>query len=800
MRADLSCCLLLICLAWLSAPAAWAAAPGAITRGELRAYLATHPTQKSYTPAINPVIAVLTSARGPRAAATQLASSWAIPVAQAEAVLALVVRKEGARPGRLANAVARITQASPPSREAWRVVLGYLDEHEQCGDTTIRERYFRADWAVSDLLQGESVYCLDWWLEVPRHGLPGPLLYARLAAHLEGEAGAGADELLALRAFRDALLRQGAPPSDPARLHAERSYWVALAEHGLWRPLLAEAHALSAEDQVAILDPRTAQIPILVEGFPLERAEHTARIARHLQPAWLISLLSAGQVREARQWVRRWGWDAAELRALGRSGPIADEELQRQDLALRLVDDSPQDDAFEVFVNHGYLSGDLLGSASGRELAVGYLTRHAYPELGAYLKGLPCADPLGRARLSWDAFPADFQALRTELAGWMAQAAEGHNCAPDPRETEQNPGFAAHTELPLPPRLRWRGRHPSAAWIPPRARHALQDVNVVRYSRVGSRAAAISLSQDVDPVGEVSGGGYWLHLSDDKGRTWKPPLYLGLQQYFPYVVVPRSRLPLLKDRTLQIEVEVRELDLRSITFPPLGLATRRTARDLYIELPLDEIERDSDGDGLTDLLEARLLTDPHERDTDHDGLDDGIDPLPQVSVRAPPTVDLAVMRMALQAVLGYDTDAVIAGAPASSERPGQLAASAGPRLPAPSGAAALPGSVHHNVLYLQTDPALLQGLTLPDRVVVVTPEEARAWRRTHGLFFPVELHVWFNHAGTRAAVLWSAGWVGGALLLSKKDGRWQEPQRINDWITRAACLPGKGCRQRAGPV
>lgn len=45
------------------------------------------------------------------------------------------------------------------------------------------------------------------------------------------------------------------------------------------------------------------------------------------------------------------------------------------------------------------------------------------------------------------------------------------------------------------------------------------------------------------------------------------------------------------------------------------------------------INADSDGDGLTDIVEARLGTDPKKADTDGDGLSDAVDPCPNASPR-----------------------------------------------------------------------------------------------------------------------------------------------------------------------
>lgn len=48
------------------------------------------------------------------------------------------------------------------------------------------------------------------------------------------------------------------------------------------------------------------------------------------------------------------------------------------------------------------------------------------------------------------------------------------------------------------------------------------------------------------------------------------------------------------------------------------------------ELTLEALRKDSDGDGLTDLLEAQLLLDPGQADSDADGLSDSLDAAPNV--------------------------------------------------------------------------------------------------------------------------------------------------------------------------
>src|SRR5262249_36546040 len=62
----------------------------------------------------------------------------------------------------------------------------------------------------------------------------------------------------------------------------------------------------------------------------------------------------------------------------------------------------------------------------------------------------------------------------------------------------------------------------------------------VRAEKEGEEAVAVGLSQDYDPVGEISRGAYWVLRSHDGGRTWGAPLYSGLRLQQPYVILPLS--------------------------------------------------------------------------------------------------------------------------------------------------------------------------------------------------------------------------------------------------------------------
>ncbi len=66
-----------------------------------------------------------------------------------------------------------------------------------------------------------------------------------------------------------------------------------------------------------------------------------------------------------------------------------------------------------------------------------------------------------------------------------------------------------------------------------------------------------------------------------------------------------------------------------------GIPTEKLVATEWIKIFPDDptIRKDTDGDGLTDLAEVRLGTNPKKADTDGDGLSDAVDPCPTVAPR-----------------------------------------------------------------------------------------------------------------------------------------------------------------------
>ena len=269
---------------------------------------------------------------------------------------------------------------------------------------------------------------------------------------------------------------------------------------------------------------------------------------------------------------------------------------------------------------------------------------------------------------------------------------------------------------------------------------------IIRVDRQGSSVVALGTSYDYDPVAPslYSTGAYWVFRSHDGGVSWDPPLYTGLRTLIPYVAVPVSHMPMIGPKGLRLEVKVREADPDTIFFPGGFSSYKRKEDGLFVELPWELLERDSDGDGLTDLAEERLLTDPHEADTDRDGLDDREDPLPHV-VHA----DATDPRAALMRAILEKSD----GGPLATD--------------------------NEKTVFVVATRAYFRGTQPVRRTIVLSPEEHAASVTKFGSFFPTHIEpIMINRDGNLAFATWSARWNGGSGIFEKVGTAWV---RIGGW-------------------
>jgi hypothetical protein len=293
-------------------------------------------------------------------------------------------------------------------------------------------------------------------------------------------------------------------------------------------------------------------------------------------------------------------------------------------------------------------------------------------------------------------------------------------------------------------------------------------VHPIRMERNGNEVVAVTISSAVDPAGEVALGGYWILRSRDAGHTWSE-YYTGLRQNLPYVVPPASRLPLIDGDRLRLEVEVQELDTASITFPPVAMRLARSQKDLYLDIPWDELTRDSDSDGLTDLLEERIVTDPHDADTDGDAIPDREDGLPQVAFGGSITVENEILATVLEG-FSLGGGRIVLGVGGSDDA-------------AANSCEIRTSAIDEGVLFLVGDRTAFAPLTMNGRAVVLTNDELAAYTTKFGPIYPAQIrHFVVEHGGRRAMIELNQTWAGSTLLLTKTEQGWQITE-ISGWIT-----------------
>lgn len=285
----------------------------------------------------------------------------------------------------------------------------------------------------------------------------------------------------------------------------------------------------------------------------------------------------------------------------------------------------------------------------------------------------------------------------------------------------------------------------------------------VRVEESGKEVVAVGLSQDYDPAGEVSGGGYWIVRSHDSGKSWERPLYTGLHPMQPYVVRSFSRFPLFAGERIHIEVDIRELDTEAITFPPIDRSFKRERTGLFLDAAWADLARDRDGDGLADLAEERLMTDPLAADSDGDGIGDATDRLPHIPRSAATSARAAALAAFLKVAADLNARPILTGEPG-----GQGA-----------DAVALTSEA---TTFIVGDRRDFAGLALDRRVIVLSESEADTAHDRFGEHYPARYRLVLDRTGTRAIGVWSESWRGATVGLRLENGVWV-PKAVGQWIT-----------------
>ena len=118
--------------------------------------------------------------------------------------------------------------------------------------------------------------------------------------------------------------------------------------------------------------------------------------------------------------------------------------------------------------------------------------------------------------------------------------------------------------------------------------------------------------------------GIWVAYSEDNGESWSY-YYTGIVQKQPLFVKWYSSYPLIDEKG-DLQLEACLLRQTSPFSHPVPTQSYQLAKDgLLLTLDLETLRKDSDGDGLTDIVEAKFRTDPNNADTDGDGVPDNLD-------------------------------------------------------------------------------------------------------------------------------------------------------------------------------
>lgn len=150
---------------------------------------------------------------------------------------------------------------------------------------------------------------------------------------------------------------------------------------------------------------------------------------------------------------------------------------------------------------------------------------------------------------------------------------------------------------------------------------------IVKYEKRGLLEAIVYKNYEYFLAHEPS---IYVAYSEDDGASWSF-YYTGITHCQPLCFKPQSKKPLFNNKgDLQLEACL----LRQISPLRLGSAPDyELVKDgLLLTIDLETLHKDSDGDGLSDIVEKRYMTDPFNSDTDGDGVADGLDLNPRMSV------------------------------------------------------------------------------------------------------------------------------------------------------------------------
>ena len=154
---------------------------------------------------------------------------------------------------------------------------------------------------------------------------------------------------------------------------------------------------------------------------------------------------------------------------------------------------------------------------------------------------------------------------------------------------------------------------------------------ILKYEKKDSIEAFIYWSYEYERFtfsGEPPG--IWIAYSENSGEDWNY-YYTGITLEQPVFVKFYSQRPLIKEKG-KLEIDACLLRQLSAFSHPVPTHSYECIKDgIYLVFDMNIIAKDSDGDGLTDIVEDKFFTDKYNADTDGDGIPDNLDMNPRVN-------------------------------------------------------------------------------------------------------------------------------------------------------------------------
>ncbi len=141
---------------------------------------------------------------------------------------------------------------------------------------------------------------------------------------------------------------------------------------------------------------------------------------------------------------------------------------------------------------------------------------------------------------------------------------------------------------------------------------------ILRYDSINEKRIILYKNNQLEDYGT----GYWISISNNGGKSWKD-YYTGLNEDY-FFIKPKSTVPFIIDKSnIQVEGALIYPVGDRFTYGYTNFSVKEDG--ILLKINIDKVTLDSDNDGLSDILENKLMTNNLSGDSDNDGVPDSSD-------------------------------------------------------------------------------------------------------------------------------------------------------------------------------